>query len=50
MKFFGPHRPERVLLRRNTLYTAQAGGVPPPPPRSERGKMVLLTDRSSWNE
>ena len=20
MKFFGPHRPERVLLRRNTLY------------------------------
>ena len=22
MKFFGPHRPERVLLRRNTLYIA----------------------------
>ena len=21
MKFFGPPRPERVLLRRNTLYT-----------------------------
>ena len=21
MKFFGPHRPERVLLRRNTLYS-----------------------------
>ena len=20
MKLFGPHRPERVLLRRNTLY------------------------------
>ena len=23
MKFFGPHRPERVLLRRNTLYVVQ---------------------------
>ena len=22
MKFFRPHRPERVLLRRNTLYVA----------------------------
>ena len=25
MKFFGPHRPERVLLRRNTLYNGQLG-------------------------
>ena len=24
MKFFGPHRPERVLLRRNTLYATPA--------------------------
>ena len=23
MKFFGPHRPERVLLRRNTLYVVR---------------------------
>ena len=23
MKFFGPHRPERVLLRRNTLYSTR---------------------------
>ena len=25
MKFFGPHRPERVLLRRNTLYKKDWG-------------------------
>ena len=25
MKFFGPHRPERVLLRRNTLYNVLIG-------------------------
>ena len=24
MKFFGPHRPERVLLRRNTLYESHS--------------------------
>ena len=27
MKFFGPHRPERVLLRRNTLYLRLVTGI-----------------------
>ena len=27
MKFFGPPKPERVLLRRNTLYRVQLLGL-----------------------